>query len=156
VNRIFTAALLVAAVAVPQANAHAAKPRKPRKHTRTVTIQYKTGPVLYVPGVVNGVVCNISGVDTATCVEVPLKSDEYYVKMVAADTTTQPAAIQWHEGSLPSPDAQNGYDTVASACGSTTAKLRKPKQIVVYVGTDVPDCALSTTGTLTLTISNLP
>jgi hypothetical protein len=155
-NRTLTTALLIGALAATPTTAHAATRHKVRKHTRTVTISYKLGPVLNVTGVVNGVVCNINGVDTASCTEVPLKSDEYYVKMVAVDATGQAPSIQWHEGSLPTPDSQNGYEGVALDCGSASAKLRKPKQIVVYVGTSVPDCAVATTGTLTLTISNLP
>lgn len=155
-NRTLTVALLVTALGVPQAAHAAPAKRKPRKHTRTVTISYRTGPVLNVTGVVNGVLCNVNGVDTATCVEVPLKADEYYVKLVTADTTGQPAGIQWHEGSLPTTDSSNGYDGVQIGCGTLNGKVRKPKQIVVYVGPSAPDCPVATTGTLTVTLSNLP
>lgn len=155
-NRVVLAGLLATCVTIPAVAAEAAAPKKPKPRTRTLSFDYRAGPVFYATGVANGVLCSVNGVDVASCFEIPLKPDELYVKMTATDTSGQAPGIHWHEGSLPAPDSSNGYDGVKVSCGSGSGKLRKPKQIVVYVGPVVPSCPVATTGKLTVVVSNVP
>lgn len=155
-NRRLVAAVVATVALVPATAEAAARPKAPKKHVRTVTFDYHAGPVLNVEGVASGAVCSFNGVDTATCEQIALKADEYYVKITAADTTGQPVGLQWYAGVLPTLQDDGGAANAERFCTTKSTRLKKPKSIVVFVGPNAPSCPVQTTGKVTVTLSNLP
>lgn len=150
-RRTVVSVVALAVAAVP-AGAHAAAPKKPKKHTRTVTVEYRANLVFHAAGT-SGTACTVGPVEASACTDIPLRADEHYFKIVGTDSSGQPVAIQWHQGSA---GVQADYNGVAHGCGRLGSKLKRPKQIAVYAGTNVPECPVMTTGKLVVTISNYP
>ena len=148
---------LVATVAVVPAQAK----KKPKRVERIVEIPYTLGGIGVSSPAASGGVCPMTEPGSGTCIEVPVESvSEKYVKVVIEDTIPTTIAGFISQGDTDGDGISNLY---GDFCGGHEAPIpleggTAPVRISFYPGVcaNAGGVSLPTTGTITVTFSNLP
>lgn len=139
--------------------ADAKKKKKVVRVERTVEVEYQApGAGVATPGPSGGV-CPFADPTTQECIEIPLQVGELYVKVAIQDAAGQKVIGYISQGDTTGDGISDFYGTFCGAhpepieLQSTSAPVR----INFYNGANA-NCAPSivTTGTITVTFSNLP
>ena len=136
-----------------------AAPPAPVKVERVVELEYAlTGQGATVAGVGGGR-CPMADLTTQECVSVPLEAGEAFIKVEATDATGQKVRGYLSQGDTDGDGFGNLY---GDFCGAHPEPIELQSQtapvgISFYTGAN-PDCvpSASTTGSLKVTLSNLP
>jgi hypothetical protein len=136
------------------------KKKKVKRIERVVEITYN-GPNAGVstPAATGGV-CQLSTDEPGACIETPTSTKDRYVKITVTDASGQAVAGSISQGDTDGDGVSNIY---GQFCGETPAALPLaapgvPLRVTAYAGTcaDGSTPSVMTTGTITLTFSNLP
>lgn len=130
------------------------KKKKPKRVERKVDYEY-TAPSPGISGVV-GACMTVLGVEGTACQDTPVGPKDLYVMVSVEDATGQPTNFDLAQDSDPSP----GLEIFASGCGETTDPVAITPGLPLRVSVTAiggPDCpGAATTGTVKITLSNLP
>jgi hypothetical protein len=129
--------------------------KKKKRVERKVELAYQV-PSPGVSGVV-GACLAVLGVEGTACIDIPTGAGETFIKVDVADASGRPVPFDLAQDS----DSTNtGLEIFASGCGTTPDAVPMSEGLAVRVSVTAvggPDCpGVSTTGTVTATLSNLP
>ena len=135
------------------------KKKKPVRVERVVEVDYAAPGAGVATPAASGGICPFADPTTQTCIEIPLQLGEKYIKVSIADATGQQVAGYIGQGDTDGDGISNLY---GDFCGEHPEPIAlesasAPVRISFYNGATA-DCApsISTTGTITVTLSNLP
>lgn len=135
------------------------KKKKPVRVERVVEVDYSAPGAGVASPAASGGICPFADPTTQTCIEIPLQLGEKYIKVSIADATGQKVAGYIGQGDTDGDGISNLY---GDFCGEHPEPIAlesasAPVRISFYNGATA-DCApsISTTGTITVTLSNLP
>jgi hypothetical protein len=155
-----TVGLIASVFAIAPAEAKKKKKKaKPVRVERIVEIPYTLGGLGAATPVRTGGVCFTDPTMPASCKEVPLQAGETYIKVEVADSTgtTVPGFIS--QGDTDGDGISDGYGEFCGAHAEPVAltDAAAPVGISMYPGTcTTPSGGIPTTGTITVTLSNMP
>ena len=160
-----TVGLMAGVLAVGPAEAKKKKkPAKPVRVERVVEFAYTGGGLGATlpdnPGPYSGFgVCPFSDVTTQECIEFPLQAGETHVKIEVADASTTKVSGFVSQGDVDGDGISDGYGNFCGAHSEAVplASAAAPLRVVFYPGTcSDATPSLPTTGTITVTFSNMP
>ena len=135
------------------------KKKKPVRVERVVELDYSAPGIGATVAGSGGGICPFADPTTQECIEVPLQVGEAYVKVELVDATGQKVSGSLSQGDTDGDGIGNLY---GQFCGAHEAPIKMesttvPLRISFYNGTcDDGTPAPATTGTITVTFSNLP
>lgn len=138
-----------------------AQAKKAKRIERVVEIPYTMGGIGVSTPAASGGVCPMTEPGSGECIEVPIVSaKEKYIKVEIADALPSTVAGYISQGDV---DGDGISDLYGDFCGAHEAPIKleggtAPVRISFYPGTcqDGSGVSLPTTGTITVTFSNLP
>jgi hypothetical protein len=145
--------LVVAGLVAP---AEAGKKKKPKKVQRKVEYEYEMGSP-GIPGLVGACLTVLTPDPASACVDIPTGGKDMYVSVKVDDTSgSTPYGILAQDTNADQP----GFEIFADFCG----ELKDPVPITpglalrvsLYVGPSDSCAGISSSGTITTTLSNLP
>lgn len=134
------------------------KKKKSKRIERVVEIDYTGTGVGVATPAASGGICPASSPDqTGTCIEVPLQAGETYVKVEIQDATGLSAPGFISQGDL---DGDGVGDLYGEFCGAHEEAVPlenlNPVRVSFYTGTCGTTPGTTTTGTIVVTLSNMP
>ena len=137
-------AVAVLAVIIAMPGLSDAAPKKPKKKVRTVTFEY-TGPCYVNSPAVDG---GPNACYTTGSLAVQPAKDELYLTYTAKDASGQKVGMVAFEN--------DNFDTRTHSCGAGKKKFKKAQPFRVVMQVSSACQAVPTSGTITITLSNLP
>jgi hypothetical protein len=156
---------LVAGVfAIAPAEAKKKKPAKPVRVERVVELAYTIGGIGFSlpdnPGPYSAAgICPMSDPSAQECIEFPLQAGETHVKVEIVDASTTTVSGFLSQGDVDGDGISDGYGNFCGAHAETVplASPAAPVRVSFYPGTcSDATPSLPTTGTITVTFSNMP
>ena len=154
-------ALIAGAFAAAPAQAKKKKKKAPVRTERVVEIEYVMGGIGISSPAASGGICPMTEPGSGECIEVPvLSAAEKYIKVEIADALPTTIAGFISQGDT---DGDGIGDLYGDFCGGHEAPIAlegagAPVRISFYAGTcaDGSGVSFPTTGTITVTFSNMP